>query len=126
MERILQARHLPALDRPLWRDGEPAGDRIAEGTQRVVRDCYGFIRRIALSQSLPVARKIIVRLDAGFNSGGLCYKLERDDIGYIMRLLPYSPSSHSRIWRAAKGPVASITRYATTQRADLPSAALYP
>ncbi len=33
-----------------------------------------------------MAHKVIVRLDAGFNSGELCDKLESDGIGYVMRL----------------------------------------
>ncbi len=48
----------------------------------MVKDCYGFIRRIGLALREHVADKVIVRLDAGFNSGELCDKLENDRIGY--------------------------------------------
>ncbi len=66
--------------------GDMLGAELRGGTQNVVKDCYGFIRRIGLALREHVADKVIVRLDAGFNSGELCDKLESDRIGYVMRL----------------------------------------
>ncbi len=66
--------------------GDMLGVELRGGTQNVVKDCYGFIRRIGLALREHVADKVIVRLDAGFNSGELCDKLENDRIGYVMRL----------------------------------------
>ncbi len=66
--------------------GDMLGAELRGGTQNVVKDCYGFIRRIGLALREHVADKVIVRLDAGFNSGELCDKLENDRIGYVMRL----------------------------------------
>ncbi len=48
------------------------GAELRGGTQNVVKDCYGFIRRIGLALREHVADKVIVRLDAGFNGGELC------------------------------------------------------
>ncbi len=66
--------------------GDMLGAELRGGTQNVVKDCYGFIRHIGLALREHVADKVIVRLDAGFNSGELCDKLENDRIGYVMRL----------------------------------------
>ena len=66
--------------------GDMLGAELRAGARSVVGGCHGFIRRIALGLRRHVADKVIVRLDAGFNSGKLCDKLERDGIGYVMRL----------------------------------------
>ena len=61
--------------------GDLLGATLRAGSAHVVRDCYGFIRRIAVSVRKHAASKVIVRLDAGFNSGQLCSRLERDGLG---------------------------------------------
>ncbi len=38
---------------------------------------YGFIRRIVLASREHLADKIIIQMDAGFNSGELCDASER-------------------------------------------------
>ena len=66
--------------------GDMLGATLRRGNAHVLNDCYNFIKKIALRLRTDVARKVIVRLDAAFNSGALCSKLERIWIGYIMRL----------------------------------------
>ena len=66
--------------------GDMLGGEVRGGAQSVVRQCDDFIRRIGLALRRHVADMITVRLDAGFNSGELCDKLEQDDIDYVMRL----------------------------------------
>ncbi len=66
--------------------GDMLGAELRGGTQNVVNDCYGFIRRIALELRKHVADKVILRLDAGLNDGELYGKLENGGISYVMRL----------------------------------------
>ena len=66
--------------------GGMLGAELREGTRSVVNGCHDFIRRIAQGLRRHMADKVIVRLDAGFNSGKLCAELESDGIGYVMRL----------------------------------------
>ncbi len=56
--------------------GDMLGAELRPGTQSVVRDCYGLIRRVALQVRRHVADRVVLRLDAGFSSGELCDKLE--------------------------------------------------
>ena len=63
--------------------GDMLGATLRRGNAHVLNDCYNFIKKIALRLRTDVARKVIVRLDAAFNSGALCSKLERIWIGYI-------------------------------------------
>ena len=66
--------------------GDILGGELRGGAQSVVRDSDKIMRRIGLGLRRHVADKVTVRLDAGFNSGELCDKLEQDGIDYVMRL----------------------------------------
>ena len=45
---------------------------LRRGKAHVLNDCYDFIKKITIRLRTDVARKVIVRLDAAFNSGALC------------------------------------------------------
>ena len=49
--------------------GDMLGATLRRGNAHVLNDCYNFIKKIALRLRTDVARKVIVRLDAAFNSG---------------------------------------------------------
>ena len=66
--------------------GDVLGVQLRPGTQREVTDCEDFIVPIAHAVRQHVADQVIVRMDAGFNSGALCARLEAENIGYLMRL----------------------------------------
>ncbi len=66
--------------------GDVLGAQLRPGTQREVTDCEDFIVPIAHAVRQHVADQVIVRMDAGFNSGALCTRLETENIGYLMRL----------------------------------------
>ena len=66
--------------------GDILGGMLRPGNRHIVRGCHDFILKIARRARKHVADRVIVRLDAGFNDGKLCTKLERADIGYVMRL----------------------------------------
>ena len=66
--------------------GDVLGAELRPGTQREVTDCEAFIVRIVQAVREHAADQVIVRLDAGFNSGALCATLEQHDIDYVTRL----------------------------------------
>ena len=66
--------------------GDVLGAELRPGTQCEVTDCDAFIVRIAKAVREHAADRIIVRLDAGFNSGALCTILEHHNIEYVIRL----------------------------------------
>ena len=71
---------------PCGETGDVLGAELRPGTQREVTDSDAFIVRIAKAVREHAADRVIVRLDAGFNSGALCATLEQHDIDYVMRL----------------------------------------
>ena len=63
--------------------GDMLGATLRRGNAHVLNDCYNFIKKMALRLRTDVARKVIVRLDAAFNSGALCSKLEERQANWL-------------------------------------------
>ena len=58
---------------------------LRPGTAHALHGGFAFIRRVARRLRKCLAHWVIVRLDAGYNSGELCTQLEKEDIDYVMR-----------------------------------------
>ena len=66
--------------------GDVLGAELRPGNQHEVTDCEDFVVSVASAVRTHAADRVVVRLDAGFNSGAVCARLEAEGIGYVMRL----------------------------------------
>ena len=66
--------------------GDMLGAELRPGNQYEVTDSADFMVSIADAVRKHAADRVIVRLDAGFNNGDLCERLEAEELGYVMRL----------------------------------------
>ena len=66
--------------------GDVLGAELRPGTQREVTDCEDFIVSTHDTVKTHAADRVLIRMDAGFNSGALYTRLEREGISYLMRL----------------------------------------
>ncbi len=66
--------------------GDVLGAQLRPGNRREVTDCEDFMVSMADGVRQHAAERVIIRLDAGFNSGVVFTRLEAEGLHYVMRL----------------------------------------